>query len=218
MSGPWGAQENREGGEATREARGGREAWPGERGGRLKSQRAEKFDHSQRLKRETKKEKNLGCKFTTPANFIQPPPFQVPTLLRPRLPIWSLSNFCFLSAYGAGERRGAAGGKGPLLVLPPHPLPAWPEEVIPKRSTRKNFSCEPQPGYFPFPNSQQAPTPPGTPRPRSRVRACRLLYLGLRANFIRGRCHLRRTCARTCAAPPRASAATAVARETDVSG
>lgn len=60
-----------------------------------------------------------------------------------------------------------------------------------------------QTGRLPAPNSHLAPTLPRTPRQPGARRARRLLYLGLPANFIRGRGHLRCTCAETRAAPPR---------------
>ena len=55
MSGPWEGQENGVGREATTDAQGGQKAWLEEGGGRPKPQRAEKFDHSQHLKRPKRK-------------------------------------------------------------------------------------------------------------------------------------------------------------------
>lgn len=55
MSGPWGGQENGEGGEANTDAQGGQKAWLEEGGERPKPQRTEKFDHSQHLKRPRRK-------------------------------------------------------------------------------------------------------------------------------------------------------------------
>ena len=76
MSGPWEGQENGVGGEATTDAQGGQKAWLEEGGGRPKLQRAEKFDHSQHLKRP--KRKTWVVTSQTPVGFTQTLPCRLP--------------------------------------------------------------------------------------------------------------------------------------------